>query len=87
MTTRTDTAREGNVFVVEGETARRRLVILGRRYGDRMEIVEGIAAGETVVVMGQHMLRDESRVRVRAAEAAPEPGPPRAEIAPEAAEP
>ncbi len=77
MTTRTDTAREGYVFVVDGDTAHRRTVTLGRRYDDRMEITEGIEAGEQVVVMGQHMLRDGATVRVR--EAAAEPGPARAE--------
>jgi RND family efflux transporter MFP subunit len=85
MTTRTDTAREGNVFVVTNETANRRVVTLGRRYEDRMEIVDGLTVGETVVVMGQHMLRDGSPIRIR--EAAAEASLPQAQAAPEAAPP
>lgn len=76
MTTRTDTAREGYVFVVDGDTARRRPVFLGQRYGERMEITRGLEPGEQIVVLGQHVLRDGSAIRVRDAAteaAAPEP--------------
>jgi membrane fusion protein (multidrug efflux system) len=78
MTTRTDTEREGYVFVVEDDTAHRRTVTLGRRYDELMEISEGLAVGEQVVVMGQHMLRDGAKVRVREAET--EPGPAQARV-------
>lgn len=70
MTTRTDTAREGYVFVADDATAERRTVSLGRRYGERMEITEGLTPGERVVVMGQHVLRDGSTIRIRDAEGA-----------------
>jgi RND family efflux transporter MFP subunit len=72
MTTRTETAQEGQVFVVEGDVARRRTVVLGPRYADAMEIVSGLRAGERVVTMGQHLLRDGSKIRVSET-ARPEP--------------
>lgn len=54
-------------FVVEGGLARRRLVTLGLRSGERVEIVGGLSLGEGVVVSGQHRLTDGSPVkRVRA---------------------
>lgn len=68
MTPDTDTEGTAVVFVSEGEgdarTAARRDVRIGARYRDRIEIVEGIAAGERVVVEGQHLLRDGTRIRV-----------------------
>lgn len=69
MTPDTDTERTAFVFVVgEDErgrrVARRRDVRLGARYGSAFEIVEGIAAGDRVVVEGQHLLRDGTLIRV-----------------------
>lgn len=42
-----------------------REVKTGRRLGDRVEIVEGLAAGERLVVSGTFLLDSESRMRVR----------------------
>jgi RND family efflux transporter MFP subunit len=53
--------REGDetaVFVVAGEKAERRPVILGLTDGTRVEIVEGVKAGEAVIVDGQAGLPD-----------------------------
>jgi RND family efflux transporter MFP subunit len=69
LSSRTDTEREASIFVVEaGEAgepavARRRRLTIGRRYGRRVEIVEGLEGGEEVVVQGQHLLRDGAEVR------------------------
>lgn len=63
MTTRTDETREAAIFVVVGGAAERRAVQLGRRYGHRLEVVEGLSHGERVVVEGQHLLRNGSPVR------------------------
>jgi RND family efflux transporter MFP subunit len=64
LSSRTDTEREASVFVVDGDSvAHRRRVTLGRRYGRRVEIAEGLAGGEEVVVQGQHLLRDGAEVR------------------------
>jgi membrane fusion protein (multidrug efflux system) len=76
LSSRTDTEREANLFVFErgddgAGTARRRPVLLGRRYGSRVEITEGLAGGEEVVVQGQHLLRDGAAVRVNEAVTTP----------------
>ncbi len=59
----TDTDRRASVYAVREGAAHRTSVRLGRRYGDRVEIVQGLAGGETVVVQGQHLLRDGAEVR------------------------
>lgn len=60
--------RGNAVFVVkqEGETwkAHRRSVTIGRRQEGKVEIVEGLAAGETVVVDGGFRLSEGATVRV-----------------------
>ncbi len=56
------------VFVVSGdggsERATRRDLVLGREVGEQVEVLQGLAPGETVVVSGQLNLVDGSRVRV-----------------------
>jgi multidrug efflux pump subunit AcrA (membrane-fusion protein) len=54
-----------SVYVVDGGgVARLRLVTLGRRLGERVEVLSGLAAGEPVVVEGVARLRDGIRVTV-----------------------
>ncbi len=50
------------VFVVEGGRARRRVVGLGHHGGDRVEVLRGVRAGETVVLHPSDRLRDGDRV-------------------------
>lgn len=50
------------VYVVEDGTARQRPVELGVRMSPRIEVMTGVAPGETVVVGGQHRLTDGARV-------------------------
>lgn len=52
------------VFVVRGDRAERRPVRVGRASGDRTEVLEGVTAGETVVVAGAAGLREGALVRV-----------------------
>lgn len=52
------------VFVVEGGTARRRPVESGYLQGTLIEIRQGLAPGERVVVAGQQGLRDGAAVRL-----------------------
>ncbi len=53
------------VYVVDDAgVARLRLVTLGRRLGDRVEVLSGLTAGEPVVVEGADRLRDGTRVKV-----------------------
>lgn len=56
--------RDHYLFVVEDGVARRRRVELGETQGNRVEIAQGLAAGEVVVVRGQGALRDGTRVEV-----------------------
>lgn len=67
---------EGNrtyVFVAEDGTATRRQVRLGQREVGFVEIVEGLSAGQSVVVQGTQRLREGSPIRVMAADAEDEP--------------
>jgi RND family efflux transporter MFP subunit len=70
------------VFVVEGDHVERRPVRLGQSSGGRVEVLDGVRAGETVVVAGANDLRDGAQVRVvrpvGASEAARPVGSPRA---------
>jgi len=53
-------------FVSDGTKARRRNVEIGRRQADRLEVVRGLEAGESLVVEGAHLLRDGNPIRVHA---------------------
>jgi membrane fusion protein (multidrug efflux system) len=52
------------LFVVEGERAKERKVKIGRKYGEFMEIVEGLQAKEIVVTVGQNNLMEGVLVNV-----------------------
>ena len=51
-------------FVVQGASAEMREVITGIETRDEIEIIEGLAEGERLVVKGHETLRDKSKVRV-----------------------
>lgn len=58
---------EGNkvkTFVVEGDKAKERPVRIGAKYGEYMEIVEGLQGGEQLVVVGQSNLAGGIKVNV-----------------------
>jgi RND family efflux transporter MFP subunit len=46
------------LFVAEGDRAKERKVRIGRKYGEFMEIVEGLKANEIVVTVGQNNLME-----------------------------
>ncbi|MEX2154304.1 MAG: efflux RND transporter periplasmic adaptor subunit [Gemmatimonadaceae bacterium] len=52
------------VFLVRGGKAERRLVRIGQASGDVVEILEGIAEGDSVVVAGAERLQDGAEVRI-----------------------
>jgi len=52
------------VFVIEDDTAVRKPVVLGISQGGIVEVMEGVEAGEDVVVEGQSLLEDAAEVRV-----------------------
>lgn len=66
LTPETDETGRAIAFVVEGTAAKRREVVVGARYDERIEVREGLRAGERLVVRGQHLLRDGSPVRTSA---------------------
>jgi RND family efflux transporter MFP subunit len=49
-------------YVVEGDKAKERLVRLGNKYGEEIEITEGIIEGEKVVTAGQQGLSEGAKV-------------------------
>lgn len=55
---------ESFVFVAQGGKARKRAVKLGLEEGERLEVVEGLEAGEQVVISGQGALKDEAPVSI-----------------------
>jgi len=55
------------VFVVDGNKAREKSVVLGATQGDRTVVKEGLDAGEVMVVVGQHSLQDGAWIRVEKA--------------------
>ena len=52
------------LFVAEGDRAKERKVRIGRKYGEFMEIVEGLKAKEIVVTVGQNNLMEGVLVNV-----------------------
>jgi membrane fusion protein, copper/silver efflux system len=68
-----DSGLSQTVFVDQGSGCfEPRQVKTGRRFGDLVEIVHGLTAGERIVTAGNFMLDSESRMK-RAAAAQPEP--------------
>lgn len=53
------------VFVVAGDRAEERIVMTGQTVGDRIELTDGVKAGERVVASGIDALADGDRVTVR----------------------
>jgi membrane fusion protein, copper/silver efflux system len=59
-----DTGEEQHVFVASGPNAfAPRRVRLGARVGDRVEVVDGLTAGERIVASGVFLIDSESRLR------------------------
>jgi multidrug efflux pump subunit AcrA (membrane-fusion protein) len=55
---------ETAVFVVAGDTGEERNVVLGLAGPTHYEVLEGLAPGEQVVVLGQNLLSDGARVSI-----------------------
>jgi RND family efflux transporter MFP subunit len=55
-------------YVVEGDRAKERLVKLGNKYGEEIEITEGIREGEKVVIAGQQGLSEGAKVNFQGIE-------------------
>lgn len=55
---------KARIFIIEGNKAKERQVKTGTKYGDLMEITEGLREGENIVVVGQQNLSDGAKVNV-----------------------
>lgn len=53
------------VFLVEGDRAKESFVKTGNKYGEMMEIVEGVKEGDQVVVTGQQNLFENAKVQIQ----------------------
>jgi hypothetical protein len=51
------------VFVVKGDAVARRQLVLGEDLGERLEVAEGLAAGEEIVVRGIDALTNGAAIR------------------------
>jgi RND family efflux transporter MFP subunit len=63
----TERGGERVVFVLDGQRVSRRTVTLGLGDDERVEVLEGLQAGERIVVRGLETLTDGTRVRVSGA--------------------
>jgi len=52
------------IFVVDGDKARERVVKIGGKYGEFVEVVEGLKEKEEIVVIGQNNLAEGVKVNV-----------------------
>jgi membrane fusion protein (multidrug efflux system) len=59
-----ETVGQPAVFLLRGASVTRRTIERGESYQGRVEIRNGLAVGDSVVVAGQNMLRDGATVRV-----------------------
>jgi membrane fusion protein, multidrug efflux system len=57
-------SKDAKVFIVEGDKAVTRPIVVGQVLGDKMEILSGLTGSEQVVVDGQVNLREETKVKI-----------------------
>ena len=57
--------RDYSVFVAQGDTvAKRRELELGLEQGDRVEVEQGLQAGDKLIITGQKSISEDTHVRV-----------------------
>ena len=52
------------VYLVKGDMAEARPITIGEGLGSRVEVIEGLAEGDQVVVRGNERLRPGTRIRI-----------------------
>lgn len=57
-------ADRGYVYVLDGDAVQKRAISLGPLVGSEVLVLDGLAAGETIVTRGAPYLRDRSQIRV-----------------------
>lgn len=60
-----DESGETQVYVVQGDTAKAAPVKLGIQTSDRVEILEGVKAGDTIILTGGYGLGDTTKVKIQ----------------------
>ncbi len=65
-----------SLYVVEDGKARERIVKIGNKYGDEIEITDGVKQGESVVTAGQQGLSEGAKVTVQGARGTSRPEAP-----------
>ncbi|GAB3316262.1 efflux RND transporter periplasmic adaptor subunit [Larkinella ripae] len=63
-TTLVESIKNPYVYVIEGNVAKQRKIKVGREFGDTIEVLDGLAAGDQVVATGQLNLSDGKSVQV-----------------------
>jgi len=53
-----------SIYVVDGNVAHQRIIKTGGKYGENVEIVEGLKEKEQIVVVGQNNLSEGVKVNV-----------------------
>lgn len=60
-----DESGQTQVYVVEGDTAKAAPVKLGIQTGSRVEILDGVKAGDTIILTGGYGLGDTAKVKIQ----------------------
>jgi len=59
-----ESVRNANVYIVRNNTARQQTIKTGAEMGEMVQVVDGLKAGDTVVISGQINLKDGSPVNI-----------------------
>lgn len=60
-----DESGETQVYIIQGDTAKATPVKLGIQTSDRVEILDGVKAGDTVILTGGYGLGDSTKVKIQ----------------------
>src|ERR1700752_55375 len=60
-----EVAGSNYVFIAEQDQAVRRPVVIGEKFYDKVEVIEGLNTGEKLIVKGQNSLKDGSRITIK----------------------
>lgn len=56
--------KEAQVYVVEGNIAKIRNIVIGKEYGDKVEVIGGVTPNDQIVIAGQNNLSDGIEVKI-----------------------
>jgi RND family efflux transporter MFP subunit len=55
-------AKEAQVYITDGDFAKKRNIIVGKEFGNMIEVISGLNEGESVVISGQDLLSDNAKI-------------------------